>query len=381
MPGIVVVLGAADVRSTFVWELRERGRDVTSPCADLPEPPAVAGELLVIEDAARLDVATLEAICRAPGLRVVLAGLPTFALPELLVPLTVVTLEPPSPGPAAAPGSSRSNAQMAIASVVLGATWMTAGLLWTHATLAPPAPARSGSAALQPAVEMPLPPGSSLDPAEPAPTVAAIATPPPAPAASEQSGDATSAASPAPMPAGDKGRTGIGAWLEFSPVPVVAPTGPRSGSEPAPPALQAGPSPAAAIREAFELPPAAAVVTKPSGPAAPSGNSPQRLPDNAPIRVLVSYAPRSATARQEAAELVRRLRGGGLEASGPAPAARVAGKAGITYFFAEDRDGTRRVEHDLGEGFGPSRLSPTAPGVPLPRPGTIEVLVPARRPP
>jgi hypothetical protein len=116
----------------------------------------------------------------------------------------------------------------------------------------------------------------------------------------------------------------------------------------------------------------------PPEPAARSENAPQLLPDNVPIRVLVSYAPRSAGARQEAAGVVRLLRGGGLAASDPAPAARVAGKPGITYFFAEDRDGARRVEHDLGEGFGPSRLSRAGPGAPLPRPGTIEVLVPAR---
>jgi hypothetical protein len=115
--------------------------------------------------------------------------------------------------------------------------------------------------------------------------------------------------------------------------------------------------------------------------AAPSGSAPQLVPENAPIRVLVSYPPRSDAARQEAVELVRLLRGGGLAASDPAPAARVAGKGGITYFFAEDRDGAKRVEHDLGEVFGPSRQSPPAPGEPLPRPGTIEVLVPARRPP
>jgi hypothetical protein len=75
---------------------------------------------------------------------------------------------------------------------------------------------------------------------------------------------------------------------------------------------------------------------------------------------------------------VRLLRGGGLAASDPAPDTRVRGNAGITYFFAEDRDGARRVEHDLDEGFGPARLSPAARGAPLPRPGTIEVLVPAK---
>jgi hypothetical protein len=143
------------------------------------------------------------------------------------------------------------------------------------------------------------------------------------------------------------------------------------------PQLQAGPSPAPESRQALNAPPAAAIATPPE-PAAPSGNAPQLLPDNAPMRVLVSYTPRSAAARQEAAGVVRLLRGGGLAASDPAPAARVAGKAGITYFFAEDRDGARRVEHDLGGGFGPSRLSPAARGAPLPRPGTIEVLVSAR---
>ncbi len=140
-------------------------------------------------------------------------------------------------------------------------------------------------------------------------------------------------------------------------------------------------------RQALNVPPAAAIApppltetsrATPPEPAARSGNAPQLLPDNAPILVLVSYAPRSAAARQEAAKLVRLLRSGGLAASDPAPAARVAGKAGITYFFAEDRDGARRVERDLGEGFGPARLSPPAPGESLPRPGTIEVLVPAR---
>jgi hypothetical protein len=266
---------------------------------------------------------------------------------------------------------------MAIASGVLGASFLAAGLLWTRAPWAPPEPATSRVAAVQLAVQLPLPPGSPPAPPAPAPTATAIA-PPPVPSASRQPGDATSAASPALMPAGDKGRTGIGTVRELPAVPVVTQTEPRSDSKPAPPPLQAGPSPVPESRQALNVPPAAAIAPPPSEPAAPSGNTPQLLPDDAPIRVLVSYAPRSAAARQEAAELVRLLRGGGLSASDPAPAARVAGKAGITYFFAEDRDGARRVEHDLGEGFGPSRLSPPAPGEPFPRPGTIEVLVSAR---
>ena len=112
--------------------------------------------------------------------------------------------------------------------------------------------------------------------------------------------------------------------------------------------------------------------------AARPGSAPQLVPENTSIHVLVSYTPRSAAAMQDAAELVRLLRDGGLSASDPAPAARVAGKGGITYFFAEDRDGAMRVEHGLGQMFWPSRLLSPAPGEPLPRPGTIEVLVPAR---
>ncbi|MGH6813388.1 MAG: hypothetical protein ACREDM_13970 [Methylocella sp.] len=208
--------------------------------------------------------------------------------------------------------------------------------------------------------------------------VALLWTPEHAPSASKQSVDATSAILPAPMHAGDKDHPGIGTSPELPAAPVVALTGPRSGIEPAPRQLQAEPSPVPNSRQALYVPPAAAIAAPPSEPAAPSRNAPQLLPDNAPIRVLVSYAPRSAATTQDATELVRLLRGDGIEASDPAPAARVAGKTGIIYFFAEDRDGAARVEHDLGERFGPTRLSPPAPGEPLPRPGTIEVLVPAR---
>jgi hypothetical protein len=325
MPGIVIVLGPAGASGPFLRELmaglRERGRSVTFvPRPDLPRWWR-AVTVLIIEDAAQMDAALLEAICRPPGRRIVLAGLPASAVAELPAPLapaalTVVTLEPLSPATAAAmraiesgvlasalaklpapltpdpltvvtpeplsPGTATSPRWVAIASGVLAATGMAGALLWTRAPWAPGAPAPTRVAALQPAVE-----------------------PPPAP-----------------------------------------------GSPSAPPE-----------------------------PAAPSRSAPLLAllpPDNAPIRVLVSYAPRSAAARQKAAAVVRLLRGGGLAASDPAPAARVAGKARITYFFAEDRDGARRVEHDLGEGFGPSRLSAPAPGAPLPRPGTIEVLVPAR---
>ncbi len=422
MPGIVVVLGPAEVGGTFLHELmaglRERGRAVTFvPRADLARwwP---ADSALVIEDAAQMDAVRLEAICRPPGRRIVLAGLPACALAELPTPLTpapltVVNLEPPSPGAAAPPGTSMSNARVAIESGVLDSALAKLPALLAPAPLsvvpleplspgtaaAPRTSARSNARAAVASVVLAVANVFGARMAIASGVLAAIsvagallwtrapsAPPEPALSASEP-GAAASAASPLLMPAGNDERQGIGTSLELPAVPVVAQTGPRSGGDPAPPPLPAAPSPAHGSRQALNVPPAAAIATPPLAeapratplePAAPSGSAPQLLPENAPVRVLVSYAPRSAAARQEAAGVVRLLRGGGLAASDPAPDTRVRGNAGITYFFAEDREGARRVEHDLDEGFGPARLSPAARGAPLPRPGTIEVLVPAR---
>jgi hypothetical protein len=309
MPGIVVVLGPADAGRTFLRELmaglRERGRAVTfASRADLVRwwP---ADNALVIEDAAEMDAVLLEAICRPPGRRIVLAGLPASALAELPAPLipapltvvtfeslspetaaalrssmskarvaiesgvlasalaklpapltpaplAVVTLEPLSPGTATAPrSSSRSNARVAIASGVLAATGVAGALLWTRAARAPPAPAPSHVAALRPAIE--LPPAPRFPPAPPES----------APSASNQPGDATSAISPVPLAAGDEHRPGTVTSLEPPAVPVIAQTEPRSESEPAPPPLQAGPSPAPESRQALNVPPAAAITTPP----------------------------------------------------------------------------------------------------------------------
>ena len=297
MPGIVVVLGPADVGRTFLRELmaglRERGRAVTFVSrADFVRwwP---ADNALVIEDAAQMDAVLLEGICRPPGRRIVLAGLPASALAELPAPLipapltvvtfeslspataaalrssmsktpvaiesgvlasalaklpasltpaplAVVTLEPLSPGTATAPrSSSRSNARVAIASGVLAATGVAGGLLWTRAPRAPPAPAPS-HAALQPAVELPPAPGSPSAPPETAPS------------ASEQPGEATSASSP---PAGE--RTAQVSAHRSNPLPrpsldLGAAPRARSGA-------LAGPE----SRQALNVPPAAAITTPP----------------------------------------------------------------------------------------------------------------------
>ncbi|MGB6981832.1 MAG: hypothetical protein WBD78_04965, partial [Methylocella sp.] len=125
MPGIVVVLGPFGMSGTFLQELmaglRERGRAVTFvPRTDVPR-CWPAGSALVIEDAAQMDAALLEAICRTPGRRILLAGLPASALAELPAPLTVVNLEPLSARTAVALRSSTSKTRVAIESDVLAA--------------------------------------------------------------------------------------------------------------------------------------------------------------------------------------------------------------------------------------------------------------------
>ena len=278
---------------------RERGRAVTFvPRADFPQ-LWPAGSTLVIEDAAELDAGQLEAICRPPGRRIVLAasalaelpvpltpapvtvvtleplspgtaavlrssmskarvaiesGVLSSVLAELPVPLapaplTVVNREPPSPGTAAAPrASSRSNARVAIASSLLAC--VAGGLLWTRAPWTPPAPAPSRVPVLQAAGELPPAPGSPPLPPEPAPY------------ALGQPGDETGAAAPVPRPVGDEDRPGIVTSLELPPVPVIPQIGPQSGIELAPPQLQARPSPLPESRKVRNLAPGAAIATQ-----------------------------------------------------------------------------------------------------------------------
>jgi hypothetical protein len=103
-------------------------------------------------------------------------------------------------------------------------------------------PGPSGVSALQPAVELPLVPGSPPAPPEAAPSA-------------EQPGDVTSAASSTPLPAGDED---IITSLELPHVPVIAQTEPRSESKLAPRQFQAGPSSGPESRQALNVPPAAA---------------------------------------------------------------------------------------------------------------------------
>jgi hypothetical protein len=333
-PGIVVVLGAPGVSGTFLRELMaaflERGRAVTFvPRPDLPG-LWPAGSALVIEDAAQMDAVRLEAICRPPGRRIVLAGLPASAfaeLPALLTPapLTVVYLEPLSPGTAAGPKTSRSNARVAIESGVLDAALAKLPALLTPAPLsvvpldplspgtaaAPRSSSRSNVGVAVASVVLAVTGVFSARIAIVSGVLAATsvagallwtrapsAPPEPALSASEQPADATSAALPAPMPAGDEDRPGIGTSLELPAVPLVTQTAPRSESEPAPPQLQAGPSPlveasratpseptapgrVAALQPTIELPPASVSPSTPSAP--PTKPSPKLVQAEAGI--------------------------------------------------------------------------------------------------
>lgn len=150
-----------------------------------------------------------------------------------------------------------------------------------------------------------------------------------------------------------------------STAPVQAPEHPPPGDEAALPMRQ------------DSLSPPAAPVEKEASHALEPAASPSGLPDGAAIHVIVSYAAGDEGGRQRAIGAVRALRGGGLVASDPVSDAHRSAESGIAYFYEEDRENAARVEHGLHEQFGSLHRTRPAPGAPMPRPGTILLLVSA----
>ena len=122
-----------------------------------------------------------------------------------------------------------------------------------------------------------------------------------------------------------------------------------------------------------EGPPATLVAPEPAKPASTALGS---LPVQAPVHVTVSYPPNDKDVEQLAIILVQHLRERGLAADDPVPGSRATG-AGITNYFAEDRDGALAVEHLLGGLMGSGRLMARRDGDPLLPPGIVLVAIPA----
>ncbi len=101
---------------------------------------------------------------------------------------------------------------------------------------------------------------------------------------------------------------------------------------------------------------------------------PQALPAGAPPRVLLRYVRGSADAAGQAARLAATLRAAGFAVDDPA-ALRRDDKPGAYHFFAEDRDAAAAVLKAAGLS-GKSTLAQAARLDALPRPGTVELVIP-----
>jgi hypothetical protein len=120
----------------------------------------------------------------------------------------------------------------------------------------------------------------------------------------------------------------------------------------------------------------------PGGLAAPEGAGGQQaasapLPSGAMVRVVITYPRGTAEASHRAADLSGELRGAGLSVGEPFPIFRAPGEPVISYFFREDREAALRVQQVGATQLGQAvpRLGPV--GATLPRPGAIEVGLPA----
>ena len=169
---------------------------------------------------------------------------------------------------------------------------------------------------------------------------------------------------------------GLG-WLLLSnhrgPTQPMAPLAPVAPVEAfGPPA--AADSPAAQATTTAEAPQQAG---HESTPAAPAEQAKGALPRGAMVRVVITYPRGTAEAAQRASALSAELDQAGLSAGEPFPIARPPEQPELNYFFREDRDAALRVRQAGATQIGQAmpRLGPI--GTTLPRPGTIELGLPA----
>jgi len=117
---------------------------------------------------------------------------------------------------------------------------------------------------------------------------------------------------------------------------------------------------------------APAVATQ--GPAAPG------LPSGVLPHVVLSYWQGDPAAERRASEIARTLRAAGIAANDPVPVLQRIAEPGIAYFFAEDRAGAAEIGRALGGTYGEGRSASLQQDEPLPRPGTIELQVASDQP-
>ncbi len=289
------------------------------------------------------------------------------ASPQLAPPTASLPLAPRRAVPGwAGPGVLRPRIMVAGGAAVLGLA-LAALAVWPRGgpalVAAPPPPAlatdagppadRQTAALAAPAAPEPEPGAAPLPPAAgAAPEEAGNgATPPEAPsvppAASPDLAGSSLPQQPGPTPPDTVAEATVPA-----PVPVVVPV-------PEPP-----PAPAALPRQALAVPVLPAV--PPSLPR----------PAVAPVHVVVAFPPSAVAAGVRGVSLVAALKEAGMDAVlevGPVGEQT----ASVRYFYAADRGAAARVARQMGE--APPEQPATIRGA-LPRPGTIQVVIPPRPP-
>ena len=359
-----------------------------------------APRTLLVDEASRMDDATLEQLARRQEGFALLVGLPSFTARLEALPHRVVQLGPlqaedvPAYVHARLDATGLDKSRLAegttaalaeatgglpsLLNLLLGTSFLMADMVADpqvtpeHVREAaslrddvapfgdiPPAEPTPAIAAAAPVDEAPRPaPTEPVVAPTPLPSIAPVAVPP---------------AATGPKPAA-KGRAvlvvavlvAVGglAWIaareaqkpekaSASPAAVVASAGaPNNTAGAAPP-----------TQDATAAPP---VVEPPAEPTA-------GLPSGAMVRVVITYPRGTSGAAERATALSAELEQAGLSAGAPFPLSRPVTTSSLSYFFREDQAAAQRVRELAG-----ARLGQTAPRLgtvegALPRPGAIEV--------
>lgn len=115
-------------------------------------------------------------------------------------------------------------------------------------------------------------------------------------------------------------------------------------------------------------------------PLAPATVAAPILPSGSLIRVVLSYPMGDPGAARRGAEVARQLRTEGLTVGEPVPVTPRTAAPSLLYYFTQDRDGAAAIGRRLDGRFGEATLARLPPRSALPRPGTIELLLPPSEP-
>ncbi len=394
-PGIVALLGPAGTGKTLLLHDVARALQAELPNVLLvdrgdavPDAEALQGAVL-IDEADRMDADALANLARRPDLAVVLAALPAFADRLAALPgAAIVTLGPIDEAEVPRFVAERL-VQLGYAPDLLTLSAITAlfersgsvpRLLHTLLGLAVFAASLEGAERVGPedvARAVLFRDGEEVAAEPPAidPDVPELAPEPVALVAIAPLAAAT--------PALRRRRWLVGAFavllicigaatalLRHSPAGPPAPVAPDPDAAPA----------SVATAEPAPQPPAPAAPTPEASPPLASAVAGPTLPSGSMIRVVLSYPMGDPGAARRGADVARQLRAEGVTVGEPVPVTPRVNVPSLLYYFTQDRDGAAEIGRKLDGRFGEATFARLPRHSALPRPGTIEFLLPPSEP-